>query len=1066
MPDPTPAKLRKSNPASEYCQRLAAVFAAKQDKSMVPPHRRDEIEELLPGGVAFWPPRDVSASEKSDKVLAPRKLEDPIRSETVAHFAAGLEQAPRLQSYLAAVTTYTPSKWLLEQELSRRQSEESLEEQREALKLAGDGSAPPPRKVSWTGAEDVYKSAGTEALTGLCFSGGGIRSATFNLGVLQALASRGLLEHVDYLSSVSGGGYIHQWLAAWIVRSGENLLSVQKKLIPQPVDGSVPRAPEPIYWLRRYASYLTPQRGVFSADTWTMLAIWARNTLLNQIVVFSFIGIVLFLFHLFLPGFSTVNNDKATAEQVMSRSASIGTVHWRLAILSAIGVVFLGVQIARNFWLERSPDRRESLMSNGDVVWRIVLPGLLLCLLATLLLSSGAYVVYFCISAAVVFALLNLVVSFSSGCPRLDNCSIHWGECVLFVISSVVTGGAAAFVLYRVAEAVFNMSQLFPWLAKFAGPFPLELVIIPPLLYASPFFAVNLQLGILGRSYLESRREWIARLRGWTVLVSLMWLILGGISLLGPSLVHTLFHTGKAKGWGAVLAFFGSHAAALYAGASGKSDGSPSDKGIFGYKPVDLLGIVAAPCAIFSLLVFFSYVLQRSVMHVPDIFSSFLPGFLQPAWLVCLLAILLVVFGWRVDINEFSMHGFYRNRLARCYLGASLDPRHPDPFTGFDEQGEVASGDENRVRGRGDIQVADLLPRRFKDGGRRSCYTGPFPIFSCTLNLTFGQDLAYQERKGASFAFTPLYSGYHVGWTAAESKDAEQSFNGYVPTKEYAYPEGGVHLATAAAISGAAMSPNQGYSTKPSLAFLMTLFNVRLGWWIANPRRQKVWPQVNHRPTPRLPLLNLLNELVGAATDSSNYVYLNDGGKFDNMGLYELVRRRCRFIIVSDAEQDGDLNFDGIAMAIRKCRMDFGAEISLDLSALKKLAGTKESTKHFAVGTIKYPPPPGEKPDDRLYVGKVIYIKSSLTGDEPVDVMSYAKEHDAFPHDMTTNQWFTESQFESYRRLGDHIVSGVFPVQAPPANREQVVQLFNSLYGASKVKSEAASKSPGVQEAS
>lgn len=341
MPDPTPAKLRKSNPASEYCQRLAAVFAAKQDKSMVPPHRRDEIEELLPGGVAFWPPRDVSASEKSDKVLAPRKLEDPIRSETVAHFAAGLEQAPRLQSYLAAVTTYTPSKWLLEQELSRRQSEESLEEQREALKLAGDGSAPPPRKVSWTGAEDVYKSAGTEALTGLCFSGGGIRSATFNLGVLQALASRGLLEHVDYLSSVSGGGYIHQWLAAWIVRSGENLLSVQKKLIPQPVDGSVPRAPEPIYWLRRYASYLTPQRGVFSADTWTMLAIWARNTLLNQIVVFSFIGIVLFLFHLFLPGFSTVNNDKATAEQVMSRSASIGTVHWRLAILSAIELYFL-----------------------------------------------------------------------------------------------------------------------------------------------------------------------------------------------------------------------------------------------------------------------------------------------------------------------------------------------------------------------------------------------------------------------------------------------------------------------------------------------------------------------------------------------------------------------------------------------------------------------------------------------------------------------------------------------------------------------------------------------------
>jgi Patatin-like phospholipase len=1050
MPDPTPATASKAtNPAAQYCHRLAVVFAAKRDKSMVPPHRREEIAGFLPKGVAFW------------------ETDDVVARETVAELAIGLEQAPRLQSYLAALTTYTPSKWLLERELSIRQSDASVEEQVKALSLAGGGKAPPPRAVSWTGTEDVYRSAGTEALTGLCLSGGGIRSATFNLGVLQGLASRGLLEHVDYLSSVSGGGYIHQWLAAWIVRSGETLLSVQEKLIPQPVDGSQPRAPEPIFWLRRYASYLTPQRGVFSADTWTMIAIWFRNTLLNQLVLFSFIGLVLFFFHLFLPGFSTEHKTEASAQRLISHiGGNIGEAHWWMAALSAAGALFLGVRIGLNFWRERSLDKRKSLMSNGEVVRDVVIPGLLLCLLSTLLLSSGAYVVYFAISAGVVFAVLNLVVSFSSGCPRFKNCSIHWGECALFVAGSVATGGAAAFVLYRVAEAVFNMQQLFPRLANFAGPFPLELVIIPPLLFASPFFAVNLQLGILGRSYLESRREWIARLRGWTVLVSLTWLILCGISLLGPRLVEK-FNIGldHKTTWAALLAFVGSHAAALYAGASGKSDGEPSDKGIFGYKPVDLLGIVAAPCAIFCLLVVFSYVLQESVTHVPAIFSGIHPAFLRHAWLIYLLAILLGLFGWRVDINEFSMHGFYRNRLARCYLGASLDPRHPDPFTGFDERAEVPAGENGPSQG-GDIQVADLLPRRFKAAAGPSCYTGPFPIFSCTLNLTFGQDLAYQERKGASFAFTPLYSGYHVGWTAADSDDAEQSFNGFVPTKEYAYPEGGVHLATAAAISGAAMSPNQGYSTKASLAFLMTLFNVRLGWWIANPRRQKVWPQVNHRPTPRLPLFNLLNELVGAATDSSDYVYLNDGGKFDNMGLYELVRRRCSFIIVSDAEEDGDLNFDGIAMAIRKCRMDFGAEISLDLSALKKQAGTKESTKHFAVGTIKYPPPPGEKADDKLYVGKVVYIKSSLTGDEPVDVMSYAKEHEAFPHDMTTNQWFTESQFESYRRLGDHIVSGIFPAQARLTSREQVVQLFNSLYGASKVKSEAAPATPGGQAVS
>src|SRR5437016_14579391 len=145
-------------------------------------------------------------------------------------------------------------------------------------------------------------------LEGICFSGGGIRSATFNLGVLQGLAKLVILDHFDYLSSVSGGGYIHEWFAAWIKREEqeqEQLAAdatppttysppmgfgeVQKRLVPLPSDKDSPAHPEPIRWLRRYSNYLTPQKGLFTADTWVAIAIWLRNTFLNQPILFSFL---------------------------------------------------------------------------------------------------------------------------------------------------------------------------------------------------------------------------------------------------------------------------------------------------------------------------------------------------------------------------------------------------------------------------------------------------------------------------------------------------------------------------------------------------------------------------------------------------------------------------------------------------------------------------------------------------------------------------------------------------------------------------------------------------------
>jgi hypothetical protein len=166
------------------------------------------------------------------------------------------------------------------------------------------------------------------------------------------------------------------------------------------------------------------------------------------------------------------------------------------------------------------------------------------------------------------------------------------------------------------------------------------------------------------------------------------------------------------------------------------------------------------------------------------------------------------------------------------------------------------------------------------------------------------------------------------------------------------------------------------------------------------------------------------------------------------MGLYELVRRRCRYIIVCDAENDPEMAFGGMGMAITKCRADFGAEIDLDLRPLRIDPATGYSKAHCVVGTIQYPPPWAAEKDDAdlrtdcvclegededIYSGLIVYMKSSLVGDEPADLLTYQLKSPVFPQDSTANQWFTESQFEAYRRLGHHVALATMKPALPPS---------------------------------
>jgi hypothetical protein len=402
-----------------------------------------------------------------------------------------------------------------------------------------------------------------------------------------------------------------------------------------------------------------------------------------------------------------------------------------------------------------------------------------------------------------------------------------------------------------------------------------------------------------------------------------------------------------------------------------------------------------------------------------------------PPWMLLATAALCfaagVALSWRVDINLFSLYGFYRNRLTRCYLGATRSPnRQPQPFTGFDPDDDLPLHRLGRISGGGHLESQR-----------------PYHIVNTALNLVHGKDLEWQQRTAASFTFTPKFCGFELPPTSDSGGQADQgaktpmeqedapcrahSLDGdaqrdadrsgppvrgcFRPTARTMDQEG-AWLGVALAISGAAASPNMGYHSSPALAFLMTVFNVRLGRWCGNPVDASAWT----RPGPLVAAWRLLRELLGLTTSTSRYVYLSDGGHFENLGLYELVRRRCRFVVACDAGQDQNLTFEDLGNAIRKCYADLGVPIEVNVAPLRPRGEERRSEWHCAVGTIRY-----DLRDPDAVPGVLLYLKPSLIGDEPADVLHYASTDPTFPHQTTNDQWFDESQFESYRKLGYHI---------------------------------------------
>ena len=393
------------------------------------------------------------------------------------------------------------------------------------------------------------------------------------------------------------------------------------------------------------------------------------------------------------------------------------------------------------------------------------------------------------------------------------------------------------------------------------------------------------------------------------------------------------------------------------------------------------------------------------------------PPFGTPiAWFYLAIGIVLFLLSLLLAPNANSLHRLYRDRLSKAFL---FDPTRIEgrrSGTGFKRESVSVSG--LALTDRLKYEDFELAPiDRFKLS-QISWIDTPFPLINTALNI---QGSKYANRRGRNadfFVFSPKFIG----------SGATQ----YVKTKEFEDDVPELDLATAMAVSGAAASSNMGASSIKALTPTLAILNIRLGYWVANPRQLAQDRKPSSVFASVFDQFYFLQELLGLMRESSGTIYLTDGGHIENLGIYELLRRRCQLIIAVDAEADPEMSFRSLVALQRYARIDLGVLIDLPWAEIRDAtrAASEEIAKsgglppnaaphgpHCAVGQITYP---------QNRKGILLYVKSSITGDENDYIVDYKRRFPSYPHETTADQLFSEEQFEVYRALGFHAVSELF----------------------------------------
>jgi patatin-like phospholipase len=352
-----------------------------------------------------------------------------------------------------------------------------------------------------------------------------------------------------------------------------------------------------------------------------------------------------------------------------------------------------------------------------------------------------------------------------------------------------------------------------------------------------------------------------------------------------------------------------------------------------------------------------------------------------------------LVVGFFFKPNSYSLHQLYRDRLSKAFL---FDPQDPEK------------------RPADSFKLSDIDARRT-----------PYHLINAAMNVQGSLAANQRGREADFFTFTRDFVGSDL--TLYASTDEKKPSYGHIEDMEDADPA--LDVATAMAISGAAFSANMGSSTIRPLSPTLALLNVRLGYWLRNPRDLAKRRSANtafilaHR---FLSKFYLLLEMLNLLEEKSRNIYLSDGGHIENLGVYELLKRGCQLVIAVDAECDPTLSFGSLIKMERFARIDLGIRIDLPWEEITDasrrydraltagiLSCPSSNGPHCVIGHILYHD--GSE-------GVLFYVKSSVTGDETDYVLDYKRRYPQFPHETTGDQFFSEDQFEAYRALGFHIV--------------------------------------------
>ena len=805
-------------------------------------------------------------------------------------------------------------------------------------------------------ARDPVKSSGedfakTFDTAGLALSGGGIRSAAFCLGALQALDGAGKIKNLDYLSTVSGGGYTGTSFTA-----GMNAAKGKFPFSAGPGDKSDNHA---VGHIRNYAKYLMPHG---FRDLVASLTIILRGLSANLAIVTAVI--------LLAAGWTCWMNPN---QEALSKPDLFGWegfpghslfaqsgVFTITKLLLTLGLAFFVCWAFFRSYQKAPREFTDGRPRCGDI-WSCAALGIVVATAIAFFMEFQPYAI------AAVYGITYRPPSSTAETADIIGITFRPPS------SRAEPTGIIGFLTSQLASIMKYVAPLSAALALFSK-------------YLGDIIKTKAGEG--------TRRALAMRLASFAAIAlvalalpALIWVVYLHASVWGdigfiyrPGWMQSLvgFFCGADEN-GRQFADVGARLAA-YGQAQGDYQRilwSMVSQGIF--DPT----VVAPTLESFP-------VCRRAIASDPAGTPDH--TYLIAKLYLCLGFALLLPALFCLKPNANSLHRLYRDRLSKTFL---FDP---------------GSLREKSLRERIAEDPKPLDHLRFGDikPGR-----GPLHIVNAALNIQGSRWANKRGRKADFFFFSPAWSGSRATGFEKTNRLAES-----VPTLD---------LGTAMAISGAAASSNMGARTVWGLAPTLALLNIRLGYWMKNPRNlskrpsMSAWVRFRRRRYPYL-----LSEMFGMLDENSASIYLTDGGHIENLGLYELLRRRCRAIIVVDVEADPNMNFQSLIDVQRFARIDLGVRVRLPWQEIRDqaqalnaqfekgdIAGIKgrANAAHAAVGTIEYGP--GE-------TGVILYVKAALTGGENDYILGYKARNPSFPHETTGDQFFSEEQFEVYRALGNH----------------------------------------------